>query len=159
MGHQPGDLGAALAAGVPEVAQQHAAFAPVTHCHRRRVFSAPFLRLPADYYAHTSFDKALTAPHLAKLLKCTKPRKLYNMQTVALSEFRANASAIVDLVEAGETVRILRHGKPVADLVPARVADLQPRLPNWKRPFEPVQLVAGVSLSQAVLDERQESPW
>ena len=81
------------------------------------------------------------------------------MQTVALSEFRANASAIVDRVAAGETVRLLRHGKPVADLVPARIADVQPRLPNWKRPFEPVQLAAGVSLSQAVLDERLESPW
>ncbi len=80
------------------------------------------------------------------------------MQTVALSEFRANASAMIDLVEKGETVRILRHGKPVADLVPARADDVQP-LPSWKRPFDPVHLAAGVSLSQAVLDERLESPW
>jgi hypothetical protein len=31
------------------------------------------------------------------------------------------------------------------------------RLPNWKQPFEPVLLPVGVSLSQAVLDERDES--
>jgi prevent-host-death family protein len=36
------------------------------------------------------------------------------MRTIALSEFRAHASAMLDLVEQGETVRILRHGKPVA---------------------------------------------
>jgi prevent-host-death family protein len=42
------------------------------------------------------------------------------MHTLPLSEFRANASAMLDLVEQGETVRIMRHGKPVADLVPVR---------------------------------------
>ena len=40
------------------------------------------------------------------------------MHHLPLSEFRANASAMLDLVERGETVRIMRHGKPVADLVP-----------------------------------------
>jgi prevent-host-death family protein len=61
------------------------------------------------------------------------------MHTLPLSEFRANASAMLDLVEQGETVRIMRHGKPVADLVPVR--DEQPlRQPSWKQPFDPVQL-------------------
>jgi prevent-host-death family protein len=81
------------------------------------------------------------------------------MHTLALSEFRAQASAMLDLVEQGETVRILRHGKPVAELVPVRAPEASPTLPSWKRPFEPVQLPPGVSLSQAVLDERSESPW
>jgi antitoxin (DNA-binding transcriptional repressor) of toxin-antitoxin stability system len=46
---------------------------------------------------------------------------------------------MLDLVEQGETVRIMRHGKPVADLVPVR--DEQPlRQPSWKQPFDPVQL-------------------
>ena len=36
------------------------------------------------------------------------------MQSIPLSEFRANAAAMIDLVERGESVRILRHGKPVA---------------------------------------------
>lgn len=80
------------------------------------------------------------------------------MHSVPLSEFRANASAMLDLVEKGETVRILRHGKPVAQLVPV-AAEEPARVPSWKRPFEPVVLPEGVSLSQAVLDERNEAPW
>lgn len=80
------------------------------------------------------------------------------MHSVPLSEFRANASAMLDLVEKGETVRILRHGKPVAQLVPV-AADEPAKVPSWKRPFEPVVLPEGVSLSQAVLDERNEAPW
>ncbi len=80
------------------------------------------------------------------------------MHTIPLSEFRANASAMIDLVEQGETVRILRHGKPVAELVPPRSEDAV-KLPNWKKPFQPVVLPPGVSLSQAVLDERSEAPW
>ena len=81
------------------------------------------------------------------------------MHTVPLSEFRANASAMLDLVEQGETVRILRHGKPVAELVPCKSGELPEKLPSWKRPFDPVVLPEGVSLSQAVLDERSEAPW
>ena len=80
------------------------------------------------------------------------------MRTIPLSEFRANASAMLDLVEKGETVRILRHGKPVAELVPLQPAP-PAKTPSWKRPFEPVQLPPGASLSMAVLDERNESPW
>ncbi len=80
------------------------------------------------------------------------------MHSVPLSEFRANASAMLDLVEKGETVRILRHGKPVAQLVPV-AAEEPAKVPSWKRPFEPVVLPEGVSLSQAVLDERSEAPW
>lgn len=81
------------------------------------------------------------------------------MHTIALSEFRANASAMIDLVEQGETVRILRHGKPVAELVPLKTEEDAAKVPSWKTPFEPVVLPPGVSLSQAVLDERNESPW
>ena len=87
-----------------------------------------------------------------------KTKKVVQMQTVALSEFRANASAMIDLVEQGETVRILRHGKLVAQLVPVPAEGDQP-VPSWKRPFEPVRLAAGASLSQAVLEERAESQW
>ena len=53
----------------------------------------------------------------------------------------------------GQTVRILRHGKPVADLVPVRESAGDDALPNWKRPFAPVQLPPGVSLAQAVRDD------
>ncbi len=78
--------------------------------------------------------------------------------SVPLSEFRANTAAMIDLVEHGETIRILRHGKPVAELVPMPV-EAAKKVPSWKQPFEPVALSPGVSLSQAVLDERNEAPW
>ena len=78
--------------------------------------------------------------------------------SVPLSEFRANTAAMIDLVEKGETVRILRHGKPVAELVPMQPQPTQ-KVPRWKVPFEPVVLSPGVSLSQAVLDQRNEAPW
>lgn len=74
------------------------------------------------------------------------------MITLPLSEFRAKVSSSLDLVQQGQTVRILRHGKPVADLVPVR-ASAGENLPNWKQPFAPVQLPPGVSLAQAVHDE------
>lgn len=80
------------------------------------------------------------------------------MHILPLSEFRANASAMLDLVERGETVRILRHGKPVAELVP-----IQPqaalKLPSWKRPVAPLKVVRpdGKSLAQLIIDEREQA--
>ena len=82
---------------------------------------------------------------------------LYKMHILPLSEFRANASATLDLVQRGETVRIMRHGKPIADLVPVK-GESTTRVPSWKLPFKPVKLPPGVSLSKAVLDEREEAP-
>jgi len=87
-----------------------------------------------------------------------KSLKLYKMQTVALSEFRANASAMIDLVEKGETVRILRHGKLVAELRPPA---LEPeKLPAWKRPIKPLNIVRpdGKTGAQLIIEER-ESGW
>ena len=76
------------------------------------------------------------------------------MRTLPLSEFRASASAMLDLVAQGEAVRILRHGKPVADLVPIR-ADAPLKKPAWKRrDFEPLILPAGRSLADAVVEGR-----
>ena len=83
------------------------------------------------------------------------------MQTCALSEFRANVSAMVDLVEKGETVRILRHGKPVAELVPPASSLAEPvKQPHWKRPITPLSLVRpdGKSGSDLIVEER-EGGW
>ncbi len=82
------------------------------------------------------------------------------MHTLALSEFRASASAMIDLVEKGETVRILRHGKPVAELVPVR-PEVPAKVPSWKRPvFEPLNIKRpdGKTGSQLVIEER-EGGW
>ena len=82
------------------------------------------------------------------------------MHILPLSEFRANASAMLDLVEKGETVRIMRHGKPVADLVPVR-EDAACRLPSWKRPIEPLeyQRADGKTLAQLIIEERESARY
>ena len=82
-----------------------------------------------------------------------KTLKLYKMLTMPLSEFRANTSAMIDLVEQGETVQILRYGKPVAELVPAR-ADAGQKVPSWKRAIQVVQYASGAAPSGAVMQER-----
>ncbi len=75
------------------------------------------------------------------------------MKTVTASEFRRNASAVLDLVENGEVVQVLRHGKAIAKIVPYGAAEAQPA---WRRPG--VRIVArGASLSQVVLEERRSS--
>ena len=80
------------------------------------------------------------------------------MQTIALSEFRANASAMIDLVEHGETVRILRHGKPVAELVPVRAAE-PGRVPSWKRPIDPLHIVRPDGKTGAQLGRSGRTPF
>lgn len=79
--------------------------------------------------------------------------------TIALSEFRANTSAMIDRVEKGETVRILRHGKPVAELVPIE-PQAEQKIPRWKVPIEPLNYLKPPSKSgaQMIIDER-ESGW
>lgn len=82
------------------------------------------------------------------------------MHSVPLSEFRANASAMLDLVEKGETVRILRHGKPVAELNPVKQTPDEATVPAWKKPFEPlhIQRADGKTGAQLIIEER-ESGW
>lgn len=81
------------------------------------------------------------------------------MHVLPLSEFRANTAAMIDLVERGETVRILRHGKPVAELVPI-TPDIAAQLPHWKLPIEPLQVVRpdGKTGAQLIIEER-EGGW
>ena len=83
-----------------------------------------------------------------------KTHDLYKMQVLPLSALRADISSMIDLVQQGETVRILRHGKPVADLVPVQDPPVA-RQPSWKQPFDPVALPPQASLAQAVLHERE----
>src|SRR5262245_51628186 len=41
-----------------------------------------------------------------------------SMKRLSFAEFRKKASEILTLVEKGETVRVIRHGKTVAKIVP-----------------------------------------
>lgn len=80
------------------------------------------------------------------------------MLSVPLSEFRANASAMIALVEQGETVRILRHGKPVAELVPTKAAPAD-AVPSWKRTIQCVQYQRppARTVAQATRDKQTEA--
>lgn len=74
------------------------------------------------------------------------------MKTATFTEFRQNASTYLDEVEKGATVRILRHGKVIAELIPPS----EEKLPSWKGPGLKLTL-KGVGLSEAILEERKKS--
>jgi prevent-host-death family protein len=76
-----------------------------------------------------------------------------NMKVVTFTEFRQNAATYFDVVEKGETVRILRHGKPVAEVIPAPVKE---GVVSWKQPGLKLS-VRGASLSREILRERKQS--
>lgn len=73
------------------------------------------------------------------------------MKTISFTEFRKNASSLFSIVEDGEVIVILRHGKPIAEIIP-----VSPKhgIPSWKRPGLRLS-VKGVKLSSAILEERE----
>ena len=75
------------------------------------------------------------------------------MKTVTVTEFRKDASGIMDLVEQGETFRLLRHGKAIAEIVPAETRE---STPAWQRPG-PRLVTSGAALAKAVLEERESA--
>ena len=75
-----------------------------------------------------------------------------SMKQATFTELRNHAKLYFDLVESGEPVRIVRNGKPIADIVP-----LRPDLPSWKRQEGQPLVIAGCSLSKIILEERDSS--
>ena len=71
------------------------------------------------------------------------------MKQATFTEVRNHAKTYYDLVESGESVRVLRNGKAIADIVPV-IADL----PSWKRRKVQPLLLDGVSASRTILEER-----
>ncbi len=74
------------------------------------------------------------------------------MKTVTFTEFRQHVAVYLNAVEQGEPFRILRHGKPVADLTPVKTDN---SVPSWKRCIEPIRL-RGISVSDMIIKERDE---
>ena len=72
------------------------------------------------------------------------------MKQATFTDLRNQAKHYFDLVESGETVRVLRNGKPIADIVPV-VADL----PSWKRRTVQPLMLDGVSISRLILEDRE----
>lgn len=73
------------------------------------------------------------------------------MKTIAFTEFRRRASKLLSAVEDGETIVILRHGKPIAEIKPVLQGD---DLPAWKQPGLRLS-VKGAGLSSAIVEERE----
>lgn len=74
------------------------------------------------------------------------------MKTVSFTDFRKKASGFIAEVEHGETIILLRRGKPVAEVIP--FSDRLQREPAWKKPGIQLKL-QGSDLSSAILDERE----
>ncbi len=72
------------------------------------------------------------------------------MRQATFSELRSHAKQYFDLVESGEPVRIIRNGRPIADIVP-----LQQDLPSWKRKTAQPLVLDGVAPSRVILEERE----
>jgi prevent-host-death family protein len=72
------------------------------------------------------------------------------MRQTTFTELRNHAKQFFDLVEAGETVRVLRNGKPIAVISP-----VQQETPSWKRRKPQPLAIDGVSVSRLILEERE----
>jgi prevent-host-death family protein len=72
------------------------------------------------------------------------------VRQATFSELRSHAKQYFDLVEAGESVRVVRNGKPVADIVP-----VAQDLPSWKRKSVQPLVLDGVLLSRIIMEERE----
>lgn len=71
------------------------------------------------------------------------------LKTINFTEFRNHASDMMTEVEHGETLLVVRHGRPIAEVSPA--TDPQP---SWKRPALRLS-TKGTGLAAAILEERE----
>jgi prevent-host-death family protein len=71
------------------------------------------------------------------------------MKQATFTELRNNAKQFFDFVEGGEPVRILRNGKPIADIVP-----VAPDVPSWKRRVAQPLVLDGGMISDLILKDR-----
>ena len=73
------------------------------------------------------------------------------MTTVTLTDFRSHASGMLTRVEHGETLVVLRHGRPIAEVSP--VTEKDGAQLSWKR--QALRLsTKGAGLSSAILEDR-----
>ena len=75
------------------------------------------------------------------------------MTTVTVSEFRSHASGMLTRVENGETLLVLRHGRPIAEVTPT--ANHNNGQPSWKQPGLRLATKGG-GLSATILKERAQ---
>lgn len=71
------------------------------------------------------------------------------MRDATFTELRNQAKRYFDLVEAGEIVRVLRNGKPIAEIHP-----IARDLPSWKPCRARPLAIPGQSISRLILEDR-----
>jgi prevent-host-death family protein len=74
------------------------------------------------------------------------------MKILTFTDFRNKASEFITEVEHGETIVLLRRGRPIAEVIP--FTNKQKRTPSWKQPGLNLQ-IQGSDLSSAILKERE----
>lgn len=72
------------------------------------------------------------------------------MKQATFTEVRNHAKQYFDIVASGESVRVMRNGKPIADIVPV-AADL----PSWKRRNAQPLVLDSISVTRMILEERK----
>jgi antitoxin (DNA-binding transcriptional repressor) of toxin-antitoxin stability system len=70
------------------------------------------------------------------------------VREATFTELRNNAKAHFDAVENGETIRVYRNGKPIAEIVPIHRGN-----ESWKRTTN-VLTVKGLALGAEILKDR-----
>lgn len=75
------------------------------------------------------------------------------MRRINVTDLRRNISGLIGRVERGETILVVRHGHPVAEVTP--VSAPVEAVPSWKRPRSPLA-IKGAALAQAIVEERRE---
>ena len=73
------------------------------------------------------------------------------MVSISFTQLRQNAKTYFDAVEKGKTIRVIRRGKVIAEIVPPKTK--QPSSPKSIAPL----IIPGVSLSKTILKERKSS--
>ncbi len=83
------------------------------------------------------------------------------MKTIDYTTFRNKSGAFFDEVEAGETLVITRHGKPIGKFTQLTQEDSEnipkEHIPSWKRKVTPVKLLKDVDIVQLIRDDRDAS--
>ncbi len=74
------------------------------------------------------------------------------MKTITFTDFRKKASGFITEVEHGETLVLMRRGRPVAEIVP--FSDRPHRSPAWKQQGLHLR-IKGSDLSSAILEDRE----
>jgi antitoxin (DNA-binding transcriptional repressor) of toxin-antitoxin stability system len=76
------------------------------------------------------------------------------MRSVTFTEFRKDASALLSAVEDGEIIRVIRHGKHIAEILPFK--DTTNQLPSWRKK-RIKKSIKGEELSSMILSERDSA--